>query len=576
MNFKLKGFSGTANLNGGNFGRYGAGALINYNKKKWNVFFGADINHGKRPGMSFSSRKTISNDTTFYTESEGERNGQRHFWILRGGIGYNLSEKDVINAEFNYGFFSSERTAIQDFTEWVVPGDRLNQYISNEAGRRSGNFYSFNVGYRHDFKLKGHYLTADVSYRSREGDDTSTNELIDAAGDISSGQINTEEGPGNELQLNLDYVLPVNENSRIEAGYQSRIDDSSDATSLSVYNTENGEYELQPEYTNNTNYKRNIHSLYGIFASESEKFGYQLGLRGEYTYRVINSLVYDQEFIIDRLDYFPTVHTSYKLPAEQQVMASYSRRIERPRGWWLEPFITWEDAFNVRQGNPDLMPEYIDAMEIGYMKGLGEHSLTFEGYYRITSNKVERIRSVFSDNVMLERPENVGKDYALGGEMVLNLSLFKWWKADISGNFYQYRLEGAVEKQVFNREIFNWNSRLSNTFRFGEGTRIQLNSRYNSRTVTAQGERGDYFTADIAVSQEFLNKSMTAIVQVRDIFGRVIRDGFESGLDFYSYNESYNLAPRVAVTVNYRFNNFKRQRGGDMDGDGGGGGGEEF
>jgi outer membrane receptor protein involved in Fe transport len=574
---KLKGLSGTGNLNGGNFGRYGAGALLNYSKKKWNVFFGADINHRQRPGMSFNTRETTSNDTTYYTESDGERDGERHFWILRGGFGYNFTDRDIFNAEFNYGFFSWQSTSVQDYTEWVVPGDKLNNYISRESGRRSGNFYSFALNYRHDFTKKGHYLSADVSYRSREGEDTSTNQLIDADGDISSGQINTEDGPGNQLQLNLDYVLPVNENGKFEAGYQSRIDDSGDATSLSVYNTENGEYELQPEFTNNTNYKRNIHSLYGIYASESEKFGYQLGLRGEYTYRVISSLVYDQEFVIDRLDYFPTVHTSYKLPAEQQVMASYSRRIERPRGWWLEPFITYEDAFNVRQGNPDLQPEYIDAMEIGYMKGLGEHSLTFEGYYRITSNKVERIRSVFDENVMLQRPENVGKDYALGGELVLNLSLFKWWKADLSGNFYQYRLEGAVEQQVFDRESFNWNTRLSNTFRFGAGTRIQLNSRYNSATVTAQGERGDYWTADIAVSQEFLNKSMTAIVQLRDIFGRVVRDGYESGPDFYSYSESYNLAPRVAVTLSYRFNNFNRkERGGANGDDGDGGGGEEF
>ncbi|MBR9997894.1 MAG: TonB-dependent receptor [Cyclobacteriaceae bacterium] len=574
---KLKGLSGTANLNGGNYSRYGAGMLLNYSRKKWNVFFGADLNHGRRPGMSFSERTTTKNDTTFYTESDGERNRERHFWVIRGGLGYNFTDRDIFNIEFNYGYFIWQSATIQDYTEWIEPGDRLSNYISRESGIRSGNFYSVSANFRHDFQKKGHFLSADVSYRSREGEDTSTNQLIDSDDEIASGQINTEDGPGNVLQLNLDYTLPVGENNKFEAGYQSRIGNSGDATSLSVYNPENGFYELQPEFTNETNYKRDIHSLYGIYASESEKFGYQVGLRGEYTYRIISSLVYNQEFVIDRLDYFPTLHTSYKLPSEQQLMASYSRRIERPRGWWLEPFITWEDAFNVRQGNPDLQPEYIDAMELGYMKGLGEHSLTFEGYYRITSNKVERIRSVYDDNVMMERPENVGKDYALGGELVLNLNLFKWWKADLSGNFYQYRLEGAVEQQVFDRQSFNWNSRLSNTFRFGKGTRIQLNSRYNSATVTAQGERGDYWTADLAVSQEFLNKSMTAIVQVRDIFGNVVRDGYESGPDFYSYSEFYNLAPQVALTLNYRFNNFNRDRNGS-DGEGGGGdvGGEEF
>jgi len=250
-------------------------------------------------------------------------------------------------------------------------------------------------------------------------------------------------------------------------------------------------------------------------------------------------------------------------------MASYSRRIERPRSWYLEPFITWQDAFNVRQGNPNLKPEYIDALEIGYLKGFGENSLSFEGYYRITNNKVERIQSVFEENVMLSRPENVGQDFALGGELALGLSLFKWWKADLSGNFYQYRLEGTYNEISIDRESFNWNTRLSNTFRFGMGTRIQLNSRYNSATVTAQGKRGDYWTADIAVSQEFFKKKMSAILQVRDMFGKVVRDNVSMGSDFYSYSESYNRAPQIRVTVNYRFNNYKKKR------NGGGNGGDE-
>lgn len=573
---KLKGLSGTANINSGTYSRYGVGALLNYSKKKWNVFLGADYNKGRRPGMSLTNRYTIKNDTTYYTESEGDRNRERNFWVLRGGFGYNITDRNIINAEFNYGYFNWQQSSTQDYVEWIEPGDRTNNYISQESGKRAGNFYSISANFRHEFLKKGHFLTADFSYRNREGEDTSTNQLLDPEGEISSGQINTEDGPGSELQLNLDYTLPIGENNKFETGYQSRLGNSTDATSLSIYNMNSGDFELQPEFMNETNYKRDIHSLYGIFASESDKFGYQLGLRGEYTYRVISSLVYNQESVIDRLDYFPTVHTSYKLPGEQQVMASYSRRIERPRSWYLEPFITWEDAFNVRQGNPDLKPEYIDAMEIGYMKGLGEHSFTFEGYYRITSNKVERLRSVYEENIMLERPENVGKDYALGGEMVLNLSLFKWWKADLSGNFYQYRLEGAVEQQNFDRQSFNWNTRLSNTFRFGKGTRFQVNSRYNSATVTAQGERGDNWRADLALSQEFLNKNMTAILQVRDVFGKVIRDYSSSGVDFQSYSEYYNLAPRVNLTINYRFNNFKRKRSGQGGEDGDGGGGEDF
>ena len=566
---KLKGLSGTANLNLGSFNRYGAGFLVNYTKKKWSVFFGGDLNNRESPGYEINERITNKNDTTYFTRSMGDEAHLRHFWVLRGGLGYNITEKDFFNFEFNYGYSKHGRTSEQDYEERIIPGGSLNEYTSSQVGNRGGNFYSLNSSFQHDFIGKGHNIVAQIQYRYRQGEESSTNQLLDINNEITSGQLNTEDGPGAVLQLNLDYTMPIGESNKFETGYQSRIGRSNDKTKLFWYNPDNGNYEPQPEYSNDTDYSRDIHSLYAIYAGEKGKFGYQAGLRGEYTYRIINSnaKANNDEFVIDRFDYFPTFHASYKLPAEQQLMASYSRRIERPRSYYLEPFITWSDAFNVRQGNPGLKPEYIDAMEIGYLKGFGNHSLSFEGYYRISKNKVERIRSVYQDNVMLSRPENVGQDYALGGETVLSLNFFKWWKIDLSGNFYNYRLEGSLEEQNFDKQSFNWNTRLSNTFRPFTGNRIQLNSRYNSATVTAQGTRGDYWTADIAISQEFWNKKMTGIMQVRDMFGKVIREQTSSGIDFYSYGEDYNKAPQISFTLNYRFNNYKSKKGEDNRGD---------
>jgi len=564
---KLKGLSGTANLNLGNFNRYGGGFLVNYTKDKLSLFLAADRNYSEDPEYEYSERVTNNDGTTYFTRSEGDELDKRDFWVVRGGLGYNFTEKDYFNFEFNVGRYSSSSSSELMYEEGIEPAGTLDQYYNDQFRIRAGNFYSFNSSFQHDFAGKGHNIIAQVQYRNRIGEERSTNQLRNLDDEITSGQLNTEDGPGGELQLNLDYTKTFGEGNKFEAGYQSRFGRSNDVTELYFYNTETGEFDRQDEFSNDTDYNRDIHAVYGIYAGESGNFGYQFGLRGEYTYRVIKAAAIDGDFTIDRFDYFPTFHSSYKLPGDQQVMASYSRRIERPRGWYLEPFITWVDAFNVRSGNPALKPEYIDAMEIGYLKGLGDHSISFEGYYRISNNKTERIRSVYADNVMLSRPENVGTDYALGGELVFSFNFFKWWKMDLSGNFYDYRLQGSLGEQVFDRQSFNWNSRFINTFRFFDGNRIQINSRYNSATVTAQGRREDYYTADVALSQEFWKKRMTAILQVRDIFGNVIRESTSEGVDFYSYDQEFNRAPRLSVTVNYRFNNYK-----DTGNRGGGGG----
>ncbi len=567
---KLKGLSGTANLNLGNFNRYGGGFLLNYTKDKWNFFIAADRNYSEDPEYEYSERVTTNDGTTYYTRSEGDELDKRDFWVVRGGLGYTFTEKDYFNFEFNVGRYSHSSSSELVYEEGIEPAGTLDEYYNDQFRKRAGDFYSFNGSFQHDFAGKGHNIIAQVQYRNRIGEERTTNQLRNLDDEITSGQLNTEDGPGGEFQLNLDYTKPFGENNKFEAGYQSRFGRSNDVTELYFYNTETGDFDRQDEFSNDTDYNRDIHAVYGIYAGENGNFGYQFGLRGEYTYRVIKAAAIDGDFTIDRFDYFPTFHSSYKLPGDQQIMASYSRRIERPRGWYLEPFITWVDAFNVRSGNPGLKPEYIDAMEIGYLKGLGDHSISFEGYYRIANNKTERIRSVYADNVMLSRPENVGRDFALGGELVFSFNFFKWWKMDLSGNFYDYRLEGSLGEQVFDRQSFNWNSRFINTFRFFDGNRIQVNARYNSATVTAQGRREDYYTADVALSQEFWKKRMTAILQVRDIFGNVIRESTSEGVDFYSYDQDYNRAPRLAVTVNYRFNNYKENNSR------GGGGGDDF
>ena len=82
--------------------------------------------------------------------------------------------------------------------------------------------------------------------------------------------------------------------------------------------------------------------------------GYQLGLRSEYTLRTISLDDVAESFEINRLDFFPTAHFSYQLAENDQFMASYTRRIDRPRGWFMEPFLTWTDSYNVRKGNPGI------------------------------------------------------------------------------------------------------------------------------------------------------------------------------------------------------------------------------
>jgi len=601
---RLDGLSGIANANIGTNDQLGGDFQLNYRMNKFNLILGANYSKRGRPGYVTNERLTLSNDTTFFLESFGDTDRGFSRSSINAGLEYDISKNDFISISGRYGRWDMDNNSTLRYNELTDPVTELFSYNSLDYTTRGGNYYSLDGVYQRTFTKKKsiipgadsvqadkgspgagpggsfkptipHKLSLEVNYRNRDMNEESTSELRELSNELIGGNKNVEKGPSESLRLKLDYTLPVGEADKFEAGLHTRSGKSEDATELWLYNQETQELEPIDEYSNFTDYHRNIYAAYGLYAGLAGNFGYQLGLRTEYTDREVVTQGEDP-FVIDRWDYFPTLHFSYNLPLEQQVMASYTRRIDRPRGWWLEPFITVEDAYNVRQGNPALKPEYIDSYEAAYLKRFGDNFFSLEAYYRVTHNKVERIASVYQENVMLRKPENIGNDYSLGLEAMVTFSLFKWWDMELSGNYYNYKLEGELSYEFgddviadpINRSSRNWSSRMNNTFRLWENGVFQINTRYNSESVTAQGTSSAYYTLDAAFRVSFFNKALTANLQGRDLLGTSKREYVSEGPGFstrYNYDPE---SPVLALTLSYRFNNFKVNKRSSGNGDG--------
>lgn len=579
---KLQGFNGIVNANVGMYDRYGGDFLFNWRKERMNIFFGADFNNRNMEGDINTENWNERNDTVYNVLSDGGFNRGKVSYSTRGGFDLTLNPRNLINFEAQIGYHDRRGSSNTNFEEYTNPITTNNLYTSNEESKRGGLYYNLNLSYTKKFAKKGHEIYTLVNYRYRDSDEESTNELIDATGNQASGQISTESGPSNSYRFQVDYTLPLIGNSKFEAGYNARIELSTDLSEMEQYNTTTGVYDYMNEFMHDVSHDNNIHSVYTMYSGELGRFGYQGGLRGEYTYRDITLNETGESFLIDRFDLFPTLHVSYSTVKENQWMANYSRRIQRPRGWNLEPFLTWRNAYEVRIGNPELIPEYINSYELSHLIKFGRNSFSVDGYYRITENKIERITSTYEGNVRQTTYQNVGKDYSLGIEMMLGIDIQKWWHVDLMSNIYDYRVEGDYEYDDnnelvvvdFSESSFNWNARLNNTLRIGKTTRIQLNGMYNSTTVTAQGEREGFFMTNLAVKQSFFENKLSATLQVRDLFGTMVHSSTYAGDDFYSYSNFQPNMPLVTLNLSFKINNYKPDRksrsednGNDMGGD---------
>ncbi|HEX3073538.1 MAG TPA: outer membrane beta-barrel family protein, partial [Ignavibacteriales bacterium] len=510
--------------------------------------------------------------------TNGDSHWGRKAYGLRANLDFSLSDMDVLGIGGRFGGREMNGGSVSDRYAFSSIDPAIETTVDRSAHDRSRNFFSLNTNYQHKFDAKGHELNLNADYGYRDGDEESIEELTNASG-ISEGKRTLEDGPSKELEYKIDYTLPISETGKFEAGSEGEFEKSDDNSELYDYDPVQAAYIYQDLYSQLSSEINRELSAYSIYSNSIGAFGYQLGLRGEYTYREIELTKTGEKFNVDRWDYFPTLHFSYNLPTGQQFMLSYTRRINRPGGWALEPFITWANANTMRKGNPSLLPEFINAYEAGVQTALGIFAVSAEVYYRVSSNKIDQITdSSGIKNVSLVTFDNIGSEKSLGLEMVVNYDVFKFWTMDLMGNVYDYNLEGTILNEPLDKNSFNWRVRAGNQFKFPIGLQFQINAFYNSPTVSSQGDREGFFSMDLAVKKEFLDRKLSLTLQARNLINTAKDENTVTSPGYYSWSLNRRESPMMMLNLRYAINNYKQQdrerRSGNGDNDEGGG--EEF
>lgn len=577
---RLNGLNGIINVDANSIGSVNGDFLLNLRRDKFNFYIGGNRSDRKGEGSFFSKTEITRNDTIFNTQQKGS--GGRGFGSnsLKTGFNYNFNQNTTLTLNLSGGtqsrrfFNESENRVFKTVGSSAFDEEITDSENDNSSG---GYFFSGDIGFEKKFKKEGHKIQSLFFYEFSDRDENNVTERQNPT--LFDGLKSWEADKGNEFRFQTDYTLPVNSFLTIEAGYLWRYDVEDSWYDLFIYSDRNAAYEpnSNSSYYKTTDYFRHIHAGYMTFAGEVGKFGYKGGLRSEYTLRQLTFSASPQPYKIDRIDFFPSIHLSYQLPHEIQLMTSYSRRIERPRGYYLEPFDTWMDAYNVRRGDPGIEPEYINSFELGAQKTFTKGFLSFETFYRETQNRIDRIQSVYiteqgdtADNIILMTSANAGTDYALGVEGMLNYEFTKWWSTNLNGSLFNYRVKGEVANVSFDRESRNWSMRFSNTFKPATDTRVQFDIIYNSPSLTAQGSREGFVFSNLAVRQDFLKRRLSATLSVQDLFDTAKFGMVNEGPNFKSERKFDLVSPIVQLQLSFKINNYSPDRKKGGEGEGGG------
>ncbi|MFW6310063.1 MAG: TonB-dependent receptor domain-containing protein, partial [Prolixibacteraceae bacterium] len=579
----MNGFNGIINASVGTRDKYRGDFKVNYRTEKFNVFAGADWRDETRFGDMLIRRQTFRDDTTAFLNINGQRNYVRSGHSFKSGVDFYLTDMTTLTVAGEVGKSKSERNGRDGETHsYTIPASKEFHSVTEEFSIRTNDFYSGTMNFQHKFNDDEHRLEAYVFYSYEEGDEEETEAEILADSDYNAtgeyidrvSSLETEEEK--EFEFKLDYTWPFSEDGRLEAGMQNRLESEIEGMIFRDYDAVSDSWVVNDFFSSTTDFRRDIHALYTTYANKLGGLEYMVGLRGELTIREIANTNAEEPSSLNRFDFFPTLHLSYPIKEKTELMASYSRRINRPGGRALDPIPSYYNRYTIRLGNPDLEPEYTNSYELGAMQRFGEGRsyLSLDAFHRVTNNKIDGTQTLGDDGVFYLRTDNFDNDYATGLEVTANVNFAEWLMLNASTSAYHYKITGILDDELFTRESTNWNGRANTTFKFSDNSRMQITAYYRGPSVSPQGESGSMFFSDVSYRHEFFNRKLSATLSVRDPLGTAQFERTSYGDNFESYFK-FSREPRVVMlTLSYKIRNFKdengrRNGGGDMDMGGG-------
>ena len=511
-----KGLNGSVSLNLGTPDSRSFGLSLNRRTENFNIF--SQLGLGKRtfPRYSESSTINITNDTQLTNDGYSEMRERFYNFLL--GSDFFLNKNNVMTLSVNYAFEKEDTPGTNDYLRFDGNGNLIDQWQRTELTLADNPKWQYEFKYKKDFENhKDHDLLFSAMGSSFSKD--SESDFIDTVA-LGTNQQNTKEknltNYGRlEYTFKLDYTRPFSDKYTLETGVQYFIQDV--FNDYEVQNLINSVWVIDPNLTNVFDYNQNVLGLYGTMSYEGETWGLKAGLRAENTDLKTVLKTTNQGRNQNFTNLFPSLHTSYKISEYLSFQAGYSRRINRPSLWDLNPFVVRRDNFNISTGNPDLDPEFTDSYEITSIIKIGKVSLNLGTYYRYTTDVVEEVFS-FQDDVSTRLPINIGTNNVTGIEFNGKYSPANWATITADANFNFFKRVGNFQGTSFDFTGDLWSSKVNSKFKLPAGIDFEITGNYRSPFKAVLENRGEEIYADAGIRKKIFKGKAIINLSAQDLF----------------------------------------------------------
>lgn len=546
--------------------KYNGSLNFTYNFKKLSFFCSYDAKSTNMLSWESKDRestiagitKHVNQDRNFFSKTLSQN--------IRTRIQYSINSKSNISFSYLHSDLNDvDETKIR-YTHLDYKNDLTKLYDRkiNETEKDKSN--NFTLNYVKNFKKSQQMLTADFYY-------SKTNETT--IGQIFQQYYNLDLSPStsvpstrsktsnlsNESNIvgQFDYAQPLLKKAKIELGYKTRYRTTS--VNYQLYNLTPSQlyYLLDTTISNDFTYQSIINAGYITFRNKYKSFSYKFGLRSEQSniqFKLGNSL---ETRKFNYINFFPSAYFLQEFKKNNKLSLRYSRRIDRPAFSEINPLQQYNDPFFLNKGNPDLLPELTNSVNLSHTKSWKKNSLTTSLYYRYSTNSIMRVIILDTSGVTTTNYQNINSTQNIGSEINAYFQVTKWWRINTSINLYQCKIDGTNIGTQFKTDAFSYNGKLNTNFTLWKNSILQLSGSYQSPTYSPLIKNYGQYYFDASFRQVLFNKKVILSIRCSDLLHSQRRKYDLIGSNYYTTSNFTRQSRIIWVGISYRpFGNNKK------------------
>jgi len=496
------------------------GIDVNYRMKKINFFgngyysstgFFHDINQTNTFNLS-ATPEILTDDEHITFRGNG----------ISGKIGADYAPNDKQTLGFSIEGENEEANRVYTTQSNSYNGNVLpDSSVSTLGGKYDTYTYrDYNLNYKFKIDSSGRELDANADYVTVVINQTinETSYYYDSLGRYMRPPNSIQSSPPYNTGIkviNTDYTQPLGKYQKLEMGlkYSSVTNNNNNQ----FWNVVNGAYILDSSKSNHFILTEQLAAGYLNYSRKlNNKLDVEIGLRGEETLDKGTYVNSDSIFYKKYFNLFPTAFFNWKVDSNQSINISYSRRIDRPGFFSLDPYVFYVSPYFYDLGNPLLQPEFSNNIEVTHL--FKTFLSTGIGYTYSTNvfTSVSLQNTVTHITYMI--PVNMSNGAIFNILCSATIPVTKRITSITSLNGYHNQYSNSASSGGFNVSGYSWTINSTNSINLGKKWSAEIVLNYNSQSNYGYWLYKPVYILDAGVKKNFAHDSGTITLNFSDLF----------------------------------------------------------